>query len=637
MMYEITIDGRSIMGTVGDQSRGSLYVESQVLGWELEAGQELMPVTKNYTGIESGTDVGEYMNSEYEWIPYPYLTTSRIPNKNIYELVKNKQIDKNDYISFGVTELEYINKYFDLYAELADKVLDGNNAAIKPEPEQSALISNLSSIGSIFGHNTASKQSTTENQISEDARKLLQDTLNIYRDLVETSKNSLYYDEDGYAQGFKTQSDKDKLLNQLAKLIKTIQVIDKRYGCQEIKDGIVTMENSYDEISKIPVVAVYNTTTEQTTDKVKRYEGAASIHHVASSTSKTPQIQSVGAKRTTKTSRLMGALLGGGEQRLQDESVRPGFTPDDEGNVEVDLSKIANTPETTQATPQQPELYVPQQPEMINPQAPQVGGPAQVTPPEPKQKPGKNDIVPTPQPQEADPSTMVTPVLGDQAPAPTTKGDGDLTFEDFVQAYPVLSIYREYLPAEYGIKAVYDDHMIARLKAVKREADGSDHVVDELSITFDNSGIFTGDPKFWPGVDPDTIFDFERPVIFNKESISTYLSGQPLKKEMYLVNDDVVELNRSLNVKSVWDLVGCKDHDGMVAVMSNVKTALEKDKKFRNKLGKDRMILTSYKDPNNFVMETLKDAPDYYYGPKSNKANVVYTYSNGKVTITPKK
>lgn len=594
MTYDIIIGGETFFGV--KENRDELYNESSVLSGYLDHdGYELMPVTKNFTGLSSGVDVREYKVPEYEWIPFPYLSLSRAPEDNVYEMVKNGIITKenvhNTFI-LRVNEQEYVSKYFDLYQKYADKVLgisteDGVETAVPPQPEDNE--SDLLELDNMF------------------------DAISSYSGEIDSEEKA-----------------------------KAIELILKA------KDKL---DKAYSMVESIPVTGQEEkpVSTEEPTDDASEAEpshiDSESQDHqdnesASNPTPEKPATLTTGSaasrnRRTTKTGHVFNNILGGSDPRFQDSAVRSGFTADGDGGVEVDLSKVVNVPEVETAVPPQPEGYAPQQPLTVNPHPPVVSNPSQVTPPEPKQRPGKNDIVSTPQP-------TVVPGVDPVAVPQVEEDNADPLFDDFVKGLPILSLYRKALPAEYSIKAMYDDHYILRLKAIKAD---TDEVVDGLSITFDNDGIFTKTPKFWPGVDPDTTFDFERPLIFKEEVLaaymSAYLNGKPLEEclteDMYLVNQAIVDLNESIAIRSIWDTVdGGNNPDTMTEVMKNIKLSLEKDKKFKKMLGKNRMILTSFTDVNNFVMETPKSVPSSYNGQPINTAHVVYSYNNGKITTTKK-
>lgn len=594
MMYDIIIGGKTFFGDKKD--RGDLYTESSILSrYLIHDGYELMPVTKNFDGLGAGIDVGEYEGSEYMWIPFPYLSMSREPYSNVYRMVKDGIITKenvHDTFILRPNDQKYVAKHFDLYQKYADRVLgisteDEVETAVPPQPEDNES------------------------------------------DLLEL----------------------DNMLDAISSYSGEIGSEEKAKAIELILKAKDKLDKAYSMVESIPVTGQEEkpVSTEESTDDASAVEpdqtDSESQDHqdnepVSNPTPEKPATPTAGAaasrnRRTTKTGHVFNNILGGSDPRFQDSAVRSGFTADGDGGVEVDLSKVVNVPEVETAIPPQPEGYVPQQPLTVNPHPPVISNPSQVTPPEPKQRPGKNDIVSAPQP-------TVVPGVDPVAVPQVEEDNADLSFDDFAKALPVLSLYRKALPAEYSIKAMYDDHYILRLKAIKA---GTDEVVDGLSITFDNDGIFTKTPKFWPGVDPDTTFDFERPLIFKEEVLvaymSAYLNNKPLEEcltdEMYLVNQAIVDLNESIAIRSIWDTVdGANNPDTMTEVMKNIKLSLEKDKKFKKMLGKNRMILTSFTDVNNFVMETPKTVPSSYNGQPINTAHVVYSYNNGKIIITKK-
>ena len=298
----------------------------------------------------------------------------------------------------------------------------------------------------------------------------------------------------------------------------------------------------------------------------------------------------------------------------EERQLNRGFIPADDGSVSIDLSKVVTVEEV------KPQNIISPQPEQIM-QLPDQNVPtAEIGTTEPKMV----EVQP-PKTQRSKKD------LKEAAPKPT--------IEEQIMVDPTEALLGKYSDLQF-VKDIIGDQFIVKFKENNGLIDvyvyGTDDPnkeIKNMGMTVDVEGqIFSKGAKFWPRHEgEDTPVDFKPAVKLTKEALTAYLSRDEIDDTMYNYNQNVADLSRIIDLRTLWNC-GVSTEDAQY-VMRRIKAAF-KEKALSNKLGKRRMNMTKYTDKDHFVLDTPPRTPAYHYGPVNNtKVNTKFTFDGDKVTV----
>ena len=514
-------------------------------------------------------------SDQADWIPMRYVGPLRF---NIYDAIKEGKITKkNGYTNvynIGVDPWirNYISDNFEEYAKIAGVKLD------KPEVEETIHTTEPTKAETVTEPVTCESNPQTSNVVVDDNPLIA--ALNEKSDA-------------GIANIMYNMIKDPKASKGLVDVLKTFAGSMRGFVSPELQgqlDKAVKFMNDEKALAEVKA-------------KLEEYVGepkaVASINHLDN-----------GNIRNT-----IPYIPEGGFKEVETPS---GFTKTEDGEIEVDLSKVVNTPEQAgNYDPSNPVISmlgtpVVQQAEVVT-NTPVNPQPMKTVQPEVRIKKDKGDLVDgSPKP------TVVSPMEVDAS-------------KELFDKYPCLGVIDKGIGPQFIKRYSNMDNHMMKVEVYDNSDTELQNPIDSMGMVIDVVGsVYQNDPKFWmtKSISADSPVDFIKPMKITEDSVHRALADETVEDD-YLANDNGMALNKILNVRSLQEFI--KDHDTQINVMRKIEAAF-KNNTLKGKLGSGRMIMTDFKDENNFVLETLDNVPKYMGGPKANKTHITFTCKGGKIT-----